>query len=134
MTLYGVRIVLGTRLRLSGETETDIFRCWIVGATGEDVETLAKAHFQVVAAAAGWAAALGMVRLVRQFTFAVGSVTSAIAVIRPPLPFQPGQLIYALRADRAVLYGLALALLGILISRILRLRLRAIFLGAPNPQ
>jgi hypothetical protein len=75
-------------------------RCWIVRATGEVVETLAEAHFQAVAAAAGgWVVALGMVRLVTQFTIAIGSVTSALAVIRPLLSFQPGQLIYALLAD-----------------------------------
>jgi hypothetical protein len=139
MTPDGMRVVLRTRLRLSGDTETDILRGWIEEATGETVESLAKTHFQAVAAAAGgWAAALGMVRLGTQFTVAAGSVTSAVAAIRPLWSLRPGQPIHALLADWTVLYGIALALFGVLIRWILRLRLRAIFrnglLGPPNPQ
>ena len=128
MTPDGVRIVLRTRVRLSGDTETDILRSWLDGATPAALEASASAHFYAVAAAiSGFGAAVSMERLVVRAALFAGSVVSAVAAFRNLLQTEPSQLIEVLLSDRTLLTALVLVLAGVLLRVILRWRLRAIF-------
>jgi hypothetical protein len=128
MTPGGMRVVLRTRLRLSGDVETDILRAWLDATTPEVVGALSSEHFQAVAAAiGGWAAALGMQRLATRLTIAIGSVAGGAATLRTLLTSEPALLLHAVLADWYLLAGFAFASLGVLIRGTLRWRLRAIF-------
>src|SRR5512143_2441928 len=59
MTSDGMQIVLLTRMRLNGDTQTDVLRRWLVTASPDAVKALTETHFQAVGAAvAGFAAAV----------------------------------------------------------------------------
>jgi hypothetical protein len=130
MTPNGMQVVLRSRLRLSGDVETDILRAWLDATTPETVAASASEHFQAVAAAmGGWAAALGMERLATRLTIAIGSIAGAAATIRTVLASEPALLLHAVLTDWRLLAGFAFASLGVLIRWTLRWRLRSIFRG-----
>jgi hypothetical protein len=124
----GMRVVLRTRVRLNGDTETDILRGWLEAAAPTALEALANAHFcAVVAAIGGFASAVAMERLVVRAVVLAASVVSAVAAIWTLLQTEPSRLIEALLSDWGLLAALVLALAGGPVRVILRWRLRAIF-------
>jgi hypothetical protein len=128
MTANGMQIVLRTRIRLNGDTETDILRNWLDTVTPPALEASAGAHFRSVAAAvAGFAAAVSMERLVVRAALLIGFALSAIASLRSLLQTEPSRRIGALLDDWILWAALALVLGGILLRVILRWRMRAIF-------
>src|SRR5262245_37851686 len=59
----GSQVVLRTRVRLDGDVQTDVLRCWLVNTPRATIEVLAKAHFDSVAdVTRGWSAAHAMMR------------------------------------------------------------------------
>jgi hypothetical protein len=52
-TSNGSCVVLRTRVRLTGDVQTDILRCWLDGTPRQSVEELANRHFRAVADATG---------------------------------------------------------------------------------
>ena len=124
----GMHVVLRTRMRLSGDTETDILRGWLDATASDAVTALASAHFQAVAAATGGlAAAVGMERLVTRFMVVAGTVVGAGTTIWTLLTTPLSLLIPALLTRWALLVPVALAIAGFLAKLILRWRLRGMF-------
>jgi hypothetical protein len=133
----GMRVVLRTRLRLSGDTETDILRRWLDATASDTVATLASAHFQAVAAATGGlAASVGMERLATRFLIVAGTTVSAGTTIWTLMTTQSALLIPTLLARPALYVPVALAIAGLLLKLFLRWRLRGMFrrgLSPPTP-
>lgn len=128
MTRDGMQVVLRTRLRLSGDTETDILRSWLEATPSEALQALATTHFRAVAAMlGGFAAALGMERLATRLTILVGSISGAITAIRSLLQTDAAHLLERLSTDKVMLAAVALTTAGFVIRMILRWRLRALF-------
>jgi hypothetical protein len=128
LTANGMQIVLRTRIRLNGDTETDILRNWLDTVTPPALEASAGAHFRSVAAAvAGFAAAASMERLVVRAALLIGFALSAIASLRSLLQTEPSRRIGILLGDWTLWAALALVLAGIFLRLILRWRMRAIF-------
>jgi hypothetical protein len=135
MTGDGTQTVLRTRIRLSGDTQTDILRGWIATATPEAVAATTQTHFQSVAAAmGGFAAALGMERLATRFTMLAGSLISAAATINRLLREDPALWLHILATHWWLLSGLGFALLAVIMRWLLRWRLRALFRGGLTAQ
>jgi hypothetical protein len=134
----GMRVVLRTRIRLSGDTETDILRAWLNATASDAVAALASTHFLAVAAATnGLAAAVGMERLVTRFMIAMGTAGGAGTTIWAMLTTKLALLIPTLLTMWALLVPVALAMAGVLVKLILRRRLREMFrrgLSAPPVQ
>ena len=130
-----MRVVLRTRVRLSGDTETDILRAWLNATTSDAVAALASTHFLAVAAAtSGLAAAVGMERLATRFMIAVGTAGGAGTTIWTLLTTELALLIPVLLSSWALLAPVAFAIAGVLVKLILRRRLRGMFrrgLSAP---
>jgi hypothetical protein len=134
MTRDGMQTVLRTRVRLSGDTQTDVLRAWLDTATPETVAQAAQIHFQSVAAAmGGFAAALGMERLATRFTMLVGSLVSAAATINRLLREDPALWLHILATQWWLLSGLGFALLAVIARWLLRWRLRARFRRGLGP-
>jgi hypothetical protein len=130
MTPDGVRAVLRTRLRLIGDTETDILRGWLATAPPEAVAAAATAHFAAVGAAAGgWAAAVGMERLLMRFLVLAGAFGGAAAALHRIMVTEASQLVDVLLTDWRLWIGVAFGLVGGAGRWLLRLRLRARFGG-----
>jgi hypothetical protein len=128
MTQSGTQIVIRTQLRLSGDAQTDVLRAWLDTTSVEKVQETAQAHFRSVATAAGgWAAALGLQRIVTRLTILGGSLGSALPTTLTLLHTAPEQWLHVVLTHWGLLSGFAFALLGVLARWILRLRLRAIF-------
>lgn len=131
----GMRVVLRTRVRLSGDTETDILRPWLNATTSDAVAALASTHFVAVGAAtSGLAAAVAMERLTTRFMVAVGTAGGAGTTIWTVLTTKLALLIPVLLTRWALLAPVAFALAGVLVKLILRRRLRGMFrqgLSAP---
>src|SRR5271166_624913 len=130
----GMHVVLRTRVRLSGDTETDILRGWLDATASEAVAALASAHFQAVAATGGLAVAVNMERLAARAALVGGSVGAAAATIWTMLTTESALLIPALLTSWSLLTPVAFALAGVLVRPIMRRRLRGVFrrgLSAP---
>jgi hypothetical protein len=122
------RVVLRTRLRLTGDTETDILRGWLDTATPDQIQAATQAHFASVAAAmSGFTAALGLERLVTRLLVLIGTIGSAIAAVLTLLQADMTTWLHILFAHWWLLSGAALAPLGVLARWLLRWRLRVIF-------
>jgi hypothetical protein len=129
-TRHGMRVVLRTRVRLNGDVQTDILRCWLDGTPRPLVEALANAHFQSVAdAVRGWSAARAMIRVGSQLFVGLGAIVGIPPAIRPALEAGWESLVPALLANRWVLFGIASAAAGPLLRWALRLWLRWKFRG-----
>jgi hypothetical protein len=130
MTPDGMRAVLRTRLRLIGDTETDILRAWLAAAPPEAVAAATAAHFASVAAAAGgWAAAIGMERLAVRFFVLAGTLGGAAAALHRILVTEASQLVDAVLTDWHLWVSVASGLLGGAVRWLVRLRLRALLGG-----
>ncbi|HXA21367.1 MAG TPA: hypothetical protein VNW90_03645 [Acetobacteraceae bacterium] len=131
----GMRVVLRTRVRLNGDTETDILRPWLNATTSDSVAALASTHFLAVAAATGGlAAAVAMERLATRFMVAAGTAGGAGTTIWTVLTTKLALLIPTLLTMWALLVPVALAMAGVVVKLILRRRLRGMFrrgLSAP---
>ncbi len=132
MTRNGMQVVLRTRLRLIGDTQTDILRVWFDAAPPSEIEATTNAHFQSLAAAmSGWAAAQAMERLFVQLTWILGAIVGAAAALQKILATPVSDLALALLTNWYLWTGIALPLLGSIIRWILRWRLRAMFRRNP---
>jgi len=128
MTPAGMQTVLRTRVRLTGDTETDILRGWLDTAAPAAMGSSVSDHFRAVAAAiAGFAVAASMERLIVRVILLVGSLVSAVTLVLKLVRAEPSRLIETLLGDRALLIALGLMLFGVLLRIILRWRLRAMF-------
>jgi hypothetical protein len=129
-TWNGIRVVLRTRVRLTGDVQTDILRCWIDGSPRPLVEALAKAHFQSVADAVhGWSAARAMIRLGSQLIVALGVFAGIPSTVRTAFEAGSESLVPAVLANWGVLFGVASAAVGLMLRWVLRLWLRWKFRG-----
>ena len=121
-------VVLRTRVRLNGDTETDILRAWLNATTSDAVAGLASTHFLAVAAATnGLAAAVGMERLATRFVIAVGTAGGAATTIWTLLTTAPALMISVLLSSWSLRATVAFAIAGVLVKVILRRRLRGMF-------
>src|SRR5215469_14458380 len=125
-------IVLRTRLRLSGDSETDILRDWLQNTPSADVETLCTAHFRSVAAAAALSPVIGaVIRLATDLAVMMGSVGGIVAIVRELLREGWRALGPALLANWGLAAGVILAItamaLRMLLRSWLRQKLRALF-------
>jgi hypothetical protein len=128
MTPQGMQVVLRTRLRLMGDTETDIRRDWLASSAPEAARALVATHFRVVAAASrGWGAALGMERIVARLLGTLGAAAIAAGSVERALTTDRAQLLHALLADPSLLSGVAIFVVGAPARRLLRWRLRVLF-------
>jgi hypothetical protein len=128
MTTGGMQVVLRTRLRLVGDTQTDILRGWIAGSTPETVRALADAHFRSVAAAsASWTALFAMQRMLTRLFGSAGAAWLGIVGVGRMFTADPGQIIQAVLTDRYLLPGAVAFAVGVPIRWFLRRRLRALF-------
>ena len=127
-TPQGEQLVLCTRLRLSGDTQTDIRRRWFETAPPAQLTAAADAHFAAVAAATqGWNVALALERLAMQFIWTLGAAFAAIATIVKIVHLPPSQMFSAALTNPLLWSGLGLPLLGHAVRWALRWRLRRLF-------
>jgi hypothetical protein len=128
----GMRVVLRTRVRLNGDTETDILRRWFDTVAPAALEASAAVHFRGVAAAvAGFAAATSLERLIVRAGLFAGSVVSFVVALRHILQTDPSQVVWILLGDWMFWTALLLVLAVVLLRLFLRWRLRAIFRRGP---
>jgi hypothetical protein len=121
----GRRVVLRTRVRLNGDVQTDVLRCWLNDAPRQSIEELSRTHFQSVAfAARGWSAVLAGIRLGSLFTVAMGAIPGGASVFQLALQAGWQALIPAVLTNSWVLSSIAIAAFGFLLRRVLRLWLR----------
>ena len=122
----GDRLVLCTRLRLIGDTQTDVLRDWLGTAPAKDVAAAMEAHFRAVdAAMEGWNIALAMERVLLRLMSIFGLLVAAAGFVMR-LMTAPGLLL----ESWLLWFGLALPLLGQAARIILRWRLRMLFARA----
>jgi hypothetical protein len=134
-TPNGTQTVLRTRVRLSGDTQTDILRDWFATASPDAVAAATQVHFQSLAAAmGGFAAALGMERLATRFTMLAGTLASAAAMTNRLLREDPALWLHILATHWWLLSGLGFALLAMIARWLLRWRLRALVRGGLGGQ
>jgi hypothetical protein len=120
--------VLRTRIRLIGDTQTDVARAWIAQAAPQVVEQVTAAHFQSVAVAmSGFATALALQRLVTRLAMLGGTVAGAIPALRTLLTADRAQWLHLLLSQWWMLAGFGFALFALLVRLLLRRRLRALF-------
>jgi hypothetical protein len=127
-TKAGQQLVLCTRLRLIGDTQTDVSRAWYESASAADFQQTAQAHFTAVdAAMQGWnvARALGSMLMLLTRTLAAAIILIGELVRLRGTP--PSQLLPLLLENPALWLGAALWLVGEMARFILRWRLRALF-------
>jgi membrane protein insertase Oxa1/YidC/SpoIIIJ len=125
-TKQGHRLVLCTRLRLIGDTQTDVLRDWLGTTPVKDVTVVTETHFRAVdAAMEGWNIALAMERVLLQITSYIGLLIAATSFVTRIIT-APSLLL----RSWPLWFGLALPLLAQVVRIILRWRLRALFARA----
>jgi hypothetical protein len=78
----GAVVVLRTRIRLTADAETEVFRSWLEKSPASSIEELAKAHFVSVAAAVqGWSATLAMIRVGTMSITALGTFAAVVSML-----------------------------------------------------
>lgn len=118
----GQQIVLRTQIRLTGDVQTDILRGWLSGSPMEATEKVLDAHFQSVnEAVKGWAAVGAGVRLGSLLTLALGMTPIAAFVYQRVLQGEWQTLPHLLLTNWWALSGVAIAAIGLLLRRVLRL-------------
>lgn len=121
-TPNGNPIVLRTRVRLSGDVQTDILRDWLDGAPSETTNKVLDAHFRSVnEAVKGWAAVGAGVRLGSLLTIALGMIPVAMFITERAMHDQWQSLPRLLLANWWTVVGVAIAAVGLLLRRLLRL-------------
>ena len=127
-TRRGSQVVLRTRVRLDGDVQTDVLRCWLAETAAPAVEALAKTHFQSVSdATRGLPAARIMARLAAQLLIVVGVIAGILSNLHTLLAEGWRALLPALLAHWWILSGFALAAFGFLLRPVLRFWLRRKF-------
>jgi hypothetical protein len=117
----GNPIVLRTQLRLNGDVQTDILREWLDGALTEATNKLLDAHFRSVnEAVKGWAAVGAGVRLGSLLTITLGVVPVSMSIIPHALQSEWQMLPRLLLANWWTVSGVAIAAVGLLLRRLLR--------------
>lgn len=130
MTAGTKQTVLRTRIRLIGDTQTDILRGWLAETRPAALEQATQAHFESVAAAmGGFAAALAMERLATRLVMLGGALAGVLATLRTMLTAERVQWLHLLLSQWLVLAGSGLVLLAVLFRLLLRWRLRVLFRG-----
>lgn len=127
-TRDGPRVVLRTRVRLSGDVQTDILRCWLYGAPRETVEPLITAHFQSVGdAAKGWSAVPAGVRAASLLGVAAGMIPASAFTIRLAFQGQWHTIYSALLTNWWLLSSIGITGAGVLLRWPVRFWLRRKF-------
>ncbi len=125
-TKQGDRLVLCTRLRLIGDTQTDVLRDWLGTAPAKDVAMVTEAHFRAVdAAMEGWNIALAIERVLLLLTSYIGLLIAATDLVTR-LMTSPSLLL----RSWPLWFGLALPLLAQSARIALRWRLRTLLARA----
>jgi RNase P/RNase MRP subunit POP5 len=133
MTRNGMQVVLRTRLRLFGDTQTDILRSWLEMAPRTEAQAAIAAHFRSVAAAmGGWSVARAMERVLVRLTGMVGGAVSVAVIIQKILVTPAPLLLHTVLSSWALWGGTAFALLGTMVRWFVRWRLRAVFRRNPS--
>lgn len=137
MTPDGAQVVLRTRFRLIGDTQTDILRGWLDAAASKELDDTVRTHFQTVAAAMhGWAAMRAIERVLILSAWCIGLLFGAATTAQKFMALPMSDAVFAVFTRWHLWVGLAPAVLGHLIRWLLRLRLRAVFrhaMSAPPP-
>ncbi len=121
-TETGEQIVLRTQIRLSGDVQTDILRDWLRTAPMEATNDILAAHFRSVSAAVeGWAAVGAGARLGSLLGVALGMIPVAVFITHHALQGGWHALIRLSLTNWWALSGIAIAALGLLLRRTLRL-------------
>lgn len=124
----GPQVVLRTRVRLTGDVQTDVLRCWLDGAPRPAAEALLTTHFRSVGdAARGWGAVAAGIRLASLAISAAGLVPASAFTIQLALQAQWNTLFSALLTDWRVLSGIVVVGIGWLLRQLLRWLLRRKF-------
>jgi hypothetical protein len=127
-TRGGLRVVLRTRVRLNGDVQTDILRCWLDGTPHRSAEALLNTHFQSVGdATKGWSAVSAGIRLASLLTVASGMIPGGAFAIRLAFREEWQTLVSALLTNWCVLSSLGIVAIGFLLRGILRLWLQRKF-------
>jgi predicted trehalose synthase len=130
MTPDGMQVVLRTRLRLIGDTQTDVLLGWLDSVTVKDLDSTVAIHFQAVEAAIdGWSVARAMERLLARGTAVIGSLAAMAATIERILTTPP--TFHAVLVNPALWTSFAFALTGSAVRCIVRWRLRVLFRRNP---
>ncbi len=123
--MQGGPVVLRTRVRLSGDVQTDVCKPWLTATPRPAVEALTAAHFKAVAdAMRGWAAVGALVRIVRHLLVVLGSVYGVISAVQTTAAAGWRTIVPSLLTDWRVLLGITVSALGFAAPRMLRLWLR----------
>src|ERR1051325_6456897 len=127
-TRVGSQVVLRTRVRLTGDAQTDIVRSWLnTAATGTGIRDTANFHFGSVAAAVrGWAVLAAQIRLISDVLVVVGSFTALTSGWRNLQTFELDALL-GLLLSQGWLVGAVTALVGLGIRFAVRFLLRLYF-------
>jgi hypothetical protein len=135
----GTQVVLRTRIRLMGDTQTDILRLWAQTATAAEIAATAATHFSRVAAVSdGWSAMLGLRRMGTRLLMTAGSIAGLVSGFRT-LQGAPAADWWHVVATRllgpasGLLWGAALLVLGYVVRWVLRWRLRKLFADGLSP-
>jgi len=130
-TKQGNALVLCTRLRLIGDTQTDVRRDWLRTAPEPEVAAATDAHFRAVQAAMqGWNIARAAERLLLQAIRLAGLLLAAAGILTRLLTAPRSQLLMAVLESPLLWTGVALPLLAEAVRIVLRWRLRALLTRA----
>jgi hypothetical protein len=128
-TRVGTQVVLRTRIRLTGDVQTDIVRTWLnTAATGPELRDTANSHFRSVAAAVhGWAVLGAHIRLVSDAFIAAGSLTAFVSAWRNLPAFEWHAFLALVLSQAWLLAGVITAIVGLGIRKGAAFWLRRLF-------
>jgi len=127
-TQGGLAVVLRTRVRLTGDVQTDVSRPWLTATPRPSVEASTTVHFKAVAdAMRGWAAVAALVRIVTDLLVVLGSVAGLVSAVQTAFAAGWRTIVPALLTDWQVLLAIIVAALGFGVRWLLRLWLRRRF-------
>lgn len=126
-TRQGEQLVLCTRLRLIGDTQTDVLRAWFETSGATDFHKAMDAHFQAVdATMQGWNVALAAGHMLLRLTRTIAAGTIAVGEFVNLWGVPSSQLFPLVLKDPALWAGAVFGLACEVARLILRWRLRTL--------
>jgi hypothetical protein len=119
-----VQPVLRTRLRLSGDSETEILRGWLQATPATEIAALAETHFRAVAVATASPAFVAAAKLGGRVIAALGTAGGLAVFVADAIRHGWAALGPALLANWGLLSSLAVAGLGFVLRHAFRFWLR----------
>ena len=116
--------VLRTRLRLSGDSETEILRGWLEATPATEIAALAETHFRAVAVATASPALAAAAKLGARAIVVLGTAAGLAAFISDAISHGWAALGPALLANWGLLLSLTATGLGFVLRRVFRFWLR----------